>query len=136
VGLFANSSTFTNIIMLKIGVYRRASAVAIRRGKMDNADSQDNGRATLRSWAVVLGIALAFLLWGLLVYSSVGDKGPPGWDFDVVPDVPGQSPYSTHHTKRLPTLIPSPEATADGVTKQHVMEPQGQAGTLPEKGSQ
>jgi hypothetical protein len=76
VGLFANSSTFTNIIMLKIGVYRRASAVAIRRGKMDNADSQDNGRATLRSWAVVLGIALAFLLWGLLVYSSVGDKGP------------------------------------------------------------
>ena len=24
-----------------------------------------------------------------------GDKGPPPWDFGVVEDVPGQSPYST-----------------------------------------
>jgi hypothetical protein len=103
---------------------------------MHNARLEDNGKATLRDWAVVLGVALAFLLWGLLVYSTVGDKGPPGWDFGVVEDIPGQSPYSTHPAKQLPVLMRSPEATGEGVSKQHVMEPQGQVGTLPQKGSQ
>jgi hypothetical protein len=103
---------------------------------MEHAGIEGNGKDALRDWAVVLGVALAFLLWGLLLYSTVGDKGPPGWDFGVVEDIPGQSPYSTYPAKPLPALMRSREATAEGVSKQHVMGPQDQVGTLPRKGSQ
>jgi len=41
-------------------------------------------------------IAVLFLIWGLFVLIMVGDKGPPSWDFGVVEDIPGQSPYSTN----------------------------------------
>lgn len=48
-----------------------------------------------RSWLVPFAIAAIFLIWGLLIFFLVGDKGPPVWDFGVVEDIPGQSPYST-----------------------------------------
>lgn len=41
-------------------------------------------------------IALLFICWGLIIFFLVGDKGPPAWDFGVVEDIPGQSPYSTN----------------------------------------
>jgi hypothetical protein len=47
------------------------------------------------SWLVPFAIAAIFLIWGLLIFFLVGDKGPPAWDFGVVEDIPGQSPYST-----------------------------------------
>jgi nicotinamide riboside transporter PnuC len=47
------------------------------------------------AWIMVVGIALLFALWGLLIFTAVGDKGPPTWDFGAVQDVPGESPYST-----------------------------------------
>jgi hypothetical protein len=47
------------------------------------------------SWLVPLAIAAVFLIWGLAIFFLVGDKGPPAWDFGVVEDIPGQSPYST-----------------------------------------
>ncbi len=52
-------------------------------------------KVKLRSWIIVVSIAVLFLIWGLLVFFVVGDKGPPVWDFSVVEDIPGQSPYST-----------------------------------------
>ena len=101
---------------------------------MAHADSQDHSRTALHSWLVVLGIALAFLTWGLIVYYAVGDKGPPGWDFGVVQDIPGQSPYSTYQTKRLPNLAPLPESAAKGVAPQHVMGPPEERGTTEKQG--
>ncbi|HAA05215.1 MAG TPA: hypothetical protein DCE18_17870, partial [Syntrophobacteraceae bacterium] len=89
---------------------------------MTRAESQDNNDNAMRSWLVLMGIAASFLVWGLLVYVSVGDKGAPNWNFGVVEDIPGQSSYSTHETKRLPSLIPSSETAGQNATRQHVME--------------
>jgi hypothetical protein len=50
---------------------------------------------TIKDWLVPIAIAVLFLLWGLLIFFMVGNKGQPPWDFGVVEDIPGQSPYST-----------------------------------------
>jgi len=51
--------------------------------------------STIKDWLVPIAIAALFLLWGLLIFFMVGNKGQPPWDFGVVEDIPGQSPYST-----------------------------------------
>ncbi len=56
-------------------------------------------------WAVVFGLAIFFLLWGLLIFWTVGEKGPPGWDFGAMPDIPGQSPYSTQIEQPRPQHV-------------------------------
>lgn len=50
---------------------------------------------TMKGWILVLTMVFVFVLWGLFVFLVVGDKGPPPWDFGVIRDVPGESPYST-----------------------------------------
>ncbi len=59
-------------------------------------------KSDLRGWLIVVGVALLFLVWGLFIYFTIGDKGPPPWDFNVVQDIPGQSPLSTHSTGSPP----------------------------------
>lgn len=54
----------------------------------------ENG-SRLRTWALLLAVAAAIVLWGLLVFFVLGDRGPGPWDFGQVEDVPGESPYST-----------------------------------------
>lgn len=66
---------------------------------MESATSSREGKATLRSWIIVVVIAVLFLCWGLFIFIAVGDKGPPAWDFGVVEDIPGQSPYVTESTE-------------------------------------
>ena len=56
--------------------------------RMKPPTSDDGVGKTLRSWLIVIGIALLFLCWGLFVFLTVGDKGPPRWDFGVVEDIP------------------------------------------------
>jgi hypothetical protein len=68
----------------------------------------------------VVGIALSFTVWGLMIFFVVGDKGSPIWDFSVVEDIPGQSSYSTNSPVEFPTLIPHP-VQKDQVFPQHVM---------------
>jgi hypothetical protein len=68
---------------------------------MKPAVPEDEKRRDLRSWIIVVSLAVLFLAWGLFIFFTVGDKGPPSWDFSVVEDIPGQSPYSTEtHTDR------------------------------------
>ncbi|NIQ37541.1 MAG: hypothetical protein GTN81_02985 [Proteobacteria bacterium] len=64
-------------------------------------------KATLRSWLILVAMVLLFLIWGFFVFFSVGDKGPPNWDFGVVEDIPGQSPYATEYAE------PTPQHVAD-----------------------
>ena len=72
---------------------------------------KDNAKADFRSWALVSGLALAFLLYGLFMFVVVGDKGPPEWDFSTVEDIPGKSEYST---------FPQPGGTPVEPEPQHV----------------
>ncbi len=62
---------------------------------MDEPFARQEERTTLKDWFVPLAIAVLFFLWGILIFFMVGDKGPPTWNFGVVQDIPGQSPYST-----------------------------------------
>jgi hypothetical protein len=62
---------------------------------MDKDISAHEQGSSLKSWLVVIGIAVLFLCWGLVVYFTVGDKGPAPWRYGVVEDIPGESPFST-----------------------------------------
>jgi hypothetical protein len=53
-------------------------------------------KGNLKGWLIVIGIAVFFLAWALFAYFLIGDKGPGSWDFGTVPDIPGESPYSTY----------------------------------------
>jgi flagellar basal body-associated protein FliL len=71
---------------------------------MENLIPNGNSEKTSKSLIIVLAIAISFLVWGLFIFFSVGDKGSPPWDFGIVQDIPGESAYSTH-----PPQAPEPE---------------------------
>ena len=72
---------------------------------MENLTPTGNDKSTIGSLVIVLAIAISFLVWGLFIFFSVGDKGSPPWDFGIVQDIPGESAYSTH-----PPKAPEPES--------------------------
>ncbi|HME43143.1 MAG TPA: hypothetical protein VKF36_08670 [Syntrophorhabdales bacterium] len=63
----------------------------------------------IKSWVYVCGLALFFLLYGLFMFYMIGDKGPPGWDFGTVEDIPGESVYSTNQPITGGTAAPEPQ---------------------------
>ncbi|HVN95887.1 MAG TPA: hypothetical protein VMT62_05625 [Syntrophorhabdaceae bacterium] len=83
----------------------------------------DEDRTTLKAWFFVIGLAVIFLLYGLFMFFTIGDKGPPDWDFTDVEDTPGKSLYSTS---------PQPAGNTGEPHLQHVSEkpipPQQKAG--------
>lgn len=62
---------------------------------MDRPVAEQKENSTLKDWLVPIAIAVLFLVWGLVIFFMVGNKGQPPWDFGAVEDIPGQSPYST-----------------------------------------
>jgi hypothetical protein len=74
----------------------------------EDRDAKSQGRwMEAKAWFYVCGLALLFLIYGLFMFYMIGDKGPPGWDFGTMEDVPGQSVYST--LPGAPGTIPEPE---------------------------
>ena len=69
-------------------------------------------------WAVLLAVCLALLAWGLAIFLFVPavPDAQRRWDFGALPDVPGQSVYSTSTTPLAASapaqLPPLPEADA------------------------
>ena len=53
-------------------------------------EKNDERWVDLKGWFYVCGLALFFLLYGLFMFYMIGDKGPPGWDFGIVEDIPGE----------------------------------------------
>jgi nicotinamide riboside transporter PnuC len=62
---------------------------------MEPITSEQEKRTNRVGWIVVVAMAVVFILWGFFIFFAVGDKGPPSWDFGVIKDIPGESPYST-----------------------------------------
>ncbi len=62
---------------------------------MDRPVAEQQEKPGIKDWLVPIAIAALFLLWGLIIFFMVGNKGQPPWDFGAVEDIPGQSPYST-----------------------------------------
>jgi hypothetical protein len=62
----------------------------------EHAAPNDNKMlSSLKDWFIVLLIAGAILVYGTIVYVSIGDRGPAKWNYGAIKDVPGQSPHST-----------------------------------------
>lgn len=77
-------------------------------------------KANLSTFLIVFGLAAGFLLWGIFLFYTVGVKWPPAWDYGAVPDVPGQSPYSTDSARLLPNVPPYFLHERAGLSPQHV----------------
>ena len=86
-------------------------------------NNPDHGKGAARSMLFIFLLAASFLAWGFLLFYTIGDKGPPPWDFGIVRDIPGESAYSTH---RVQPDGPGPEP-------QHVSQRPSQAETEPPK---
>ena len=89
---------------------------------MDEIVHNEGGKTEVRSWLIVIALAAGFILWGLLIFFAIGDRGMPTWDFGIVEDIPGQSQYSTHSQKVAPGLVSQP-FPGNMPEEQHVMEP-------------
>jgi len=53
----------------------------------------------LKTWLIVFLMVFGILAYGIITYISVGDKGPPGWRYGAIKDVPGESPFSKEYVK-------------------------------------
>ncbi len=70
---------------------------------------REQGENNWKGWFIVFTLAILFLIYGVFMYIVVGDKGPPGWDFGNVEDIPGQSVYSTHIAVEGTDSTPEPQ---------------------------
>jgi hypothetical protein len=87
---------------------------------MSNKRRASSQKGNLRTLAVAFGLAVGFLVWGLFVFFTVGDKGAPAFDYGGVPDVPGLSIYSTDSSRPLPNVPPYFLHEQAGLSPQHV----------------
>ena len=58
----------------------------------------EKGSETLekvKTWLILLLMVIGILGYGIAVYVTIGDKGPPGWNYGAISDVPGEAPFST-----------------------------------------
>jgi hypothetical protein len=63
----------------------------------------------LKTLTLVFVLTVSFLLWGFLLFYTIGDKGPPSWDFNIVRDIPGESVHSTHPSLSGKISEPDPQ---------------------------
>jgi hypothetical protein len=68
-------------------------------------EETDHKESTLATWAVILFCMLLILIQGLFVFSIVGDRGQPDWDYRPVKDVPGESPYAMYEKLPYPQHV-------------------------------
>lgn len=89
---------------------------------MNETSTDPDRQETRRTLLVAFGLAAGFLLWGLVLFLVIGERGTPAWDFGAVPDVPGLSVYSTV-SRRQTTAGPQYYLHEQAVlSPQHVQE--------------
>jgi hypothetical protein len=74
--------------------------------------------SALRGWVIVVVACAGIVAWGMVNYQFIKDE-PRQWDFGALPDVPGESAYSTtaqprqgeppKQIKALPEALPREE---------------------------
>ncbi len=81
--------------------------------KIEDLEKEES-RLVTRGWVIVCVLAIAFFVYGMIMYSFVGDKGPPDWDFGFVEDIPGGSVYSTIPAGPGPAApVPEPQHVSE-----------------------
>lgn len=97
-------------------------------------ETREEKRETVLSWLLVAGFGVAIVAWGFLIYFTVGDKGPPSWDYGIVEDVPGEAPYSLYDSQLYRGLGVG-AAPVGKVEAQHVSGPPEESPATSPKGS-
>ncbi|MFP5213979.1 MAG: hypothetical protein ACLGPL_11440 [Acidobacteriota bacterium] len=89
--------------------------------------NEEHQASAVVSWIVISGICLSVIAWGLFLYLAIGEREIPPWDYRIIEDVPGESPYSTSSPKQFPSPLPRALGRAgEGVVKQHISGPVGE----------
>lgn len=86
----------------------------------ERGEGRRAGGSAVTTWWVVTALSASFVLWGLFLFFAVGDKGPSPWDFGVIDDLPGSSPYATHGPRQFPALGRAPTHGVGNPVPQHV----------------
>jgi hypothetical protein len=68
-------------------------------------ENQDIKESVMLTWLVIWLLLLAILLQGQFAFRTVGDLGQPTWDYGIVEDVPGQSPYAMYPLLQHPQHV-------------------------------
>ncbi len=80
----------------------------------------ESRKQTFVTWGIICAIAIGYLVWALIVYAVIGNREMK-WQFGIIPDIPGESAYSTFSPQRphgfTPKVVPVPPEP------QHVMGP-------------
>jgi len=80
---------------------------------MEPSQETEAARRRWAGWLIVLLVAAAIVVWGLLNFVLVRDA-PRTWHFGTLPSAPSESVYSTHALPESasppPQISPLPEA--------------------------
>lgn len=87
------------------------------------APGRDGGRRLHAGWVFVIGLALAFSVWGTFIFVTVGTKGNPPWDFSVIADIPGEASTSTARVNQFAIRTAVEPVAKERVAPQHVDGP-------------
>lgn len=68
-------------------------------------EKSDIKESVFLTWLVIWLLLLAILLQGQFAFKAVGDLGQPSWDYGIVKDVPGQSPYAMYPLLQNPQHV-------------------------------
>jgi len=61
------------------------------------------------TWGLIFVLTFLILLKGAFTFLLVGDLGQPTWDYHIIKDVPGQSPYAIYKPLPFPQHVRGPE---------------------------
>ena len=62
-------------------------------------------KSTTGIW-IVIALLLALIFGkGFMAFFVIGDLGQPEWNYGVIPDVPGQSPYAVYEPLPYPQHV-------------------------------
>jgi len=68
----------------------------------------------IRSWLAIILLAILTGTWGMVTHMAVPDV-ERHWDFDVLPDTPGISPYSALPRPEVSPVPPQIDLPEEGV---------------------
>ena len=66
------------------------------------------------SWLAIILLAILTGAWGMVTHMAIPDVVRQ-WDFDVLPDTPGISPYSTLPSPEVLPVPPQIDLPAEGI---------------------
>jgi len=62
-------------------------------------------KSTFGIWVMITLLLVLIFGKGFMAFFVIGDLGQPDWNYGIVPDVPGQSPYAIYEPLPYPQHV-------------------------------